>query len=414
MVGGRGPALNGDVPDNLPVLSRPRDGAMIAGVCAGLARRWQVDPNLLRIAAVVLAFFGGIGLAGYAVAVLLTPRDGTQGMPIRRYLPFLANWSTPAVVAATIIAAVVLLSLSGGFHGFGLGPGLVIVGVWFFGFRRHRDQRGSQAGPAPLQPAPFEPTPFERSAEAWRQRMAEQQVPGYESAALTATSEQPRWTQPYTDPADRAVSDGQPGVVAVREKPGWGLWWLALALTGAGLLAVSVVGLVLGTPVGALGYAAAVLAALGTTLVVAAWKGRPPLLLLATILVAVVTAGLLGSGLRAPQVGEVHQAYSSAVEVPPNIDVAAGEVILDLSTLQLDADEDLQIHVGMGSVQLTLPTDVATEVSWQVRAGSVSTGDTSHDGVNLSGTSSYPAAVPGAPTLRVTVHVELGDLELNQ
>ena len=55
-----GPALNGDVPDNnLPVITRPRTGAMVGGVCAGLARRWQVDPDPLRSAVVVLAICGG-------------------------------------------------------------------------------------------------------------------------------------------------------------------------------------------------------------------------------------------------------------------------------------------------------------------------------------------------------------------
>ncbi len=66
MVRRRAPALNGAVPDNLPVITRPRDGAMVGGVCAGLARRWRVDPNLLRIAVIVLALFGGVGLIAYA------------------------------------------------------------------------------------------------------------------------------------------------------------------------------------------------------------------------------------------------------------------------------------------------------------------------------------------------------------
>ncbi|MBI5027727.1 MAG: PspC domain-containing protein, partial [Actinobacteria bacterium] len=70
MVGAAPVALNGDVPENLPVISRPRDGAMLGGVCAGLARRWQLDPNLLRIALVVLSVFGGLGLVAYGSGLL--------------------------------------------------------------------------------------------------------------------------------------------------------------------------------------------------------------------------------------------------------------------------------------------------------------------------------------------------------
>lgn len=163
---------------------------MLAGVCAGLARRWRVDPNLIRIALVVLAFFGGLGLAIYAAGLALMPKDGTSGFPIRRWLPFTRTWPDLLVVAVTLAALVLLAGLPS--HGFGLGPLLVVFGFWHF---------GSRSGKRPLPPT--EPTPFERQAEAWRDRLAEQQVPGYANPATAAT-----WQQPYTDPSDRRVSDG--------------------------------------------------------------------------------------------------------------------------------------------------------------------------------------------------------------
>lgn len=128
-------ALNRPVPDNLPVLSRPRNGAMIGGVCAGLARRWHVDPNLLRIAVAVLVLFGGLGLAAYGAGVLLMPRDGQTEMPVRRWLPFTRDWPTAGVVAATIGALVLLTGIPT--NGIGFGPVAVIFAVWYFGFRNH-------------------------------------------------------------------------------------------------------------------------------------------------------------------------------------------------------------------------------------------------------------------------------------
>jgi phage shock protein PspC (stress-responsive transcriptional regulator) len=212
MVGTLGRALNGDVPENLPVIiSRPRGGAMVGGVCAGLAQRWRVDPNLLRIAIVVLAFFGGLGVAAYGAGLLLMPREGQAEMPVRRFLPFTRSWSTPTVVAATIGALVVIVGLTSS-GGIGLGPVLVIFAVWFFGFRNHGASR-----PTP----PPEPTPFERAADAWRVRMAEQQTPGYEDVALPASSEQ-RWTQPYTDPiSDLVVRDNEPPAVLAARRRRW-------------------------------------------------------------------------------------------------------------------------------------------------------------------------------------------------
>ena len=52
---------------------RDTDGRWFGGVCTGLAQRFGVDPVLIRAAAVVLAFLGGIGLTVYVILWLLLP-----------------------------------------------------------------------------------------------------------------------------------------------------------------------------------------------------------------------------------------------------------------------------------------------------------------------------------------------------
>ena len=52
---------------------RDTDSRWFGGVCSGLAQRFGVDPVLIRAAAVVLAFVGGIGLTVYVVLWLLLP-----------------------------------------------------------------------------------------------------------------------------------------------------------------------------------------------------------------------------------------------------------------------------------------------------------------------------------------------------
>ena len=56
-------------------LSRSRDDRVVAGVCGGIARYFNIDPVFVRIGAVALAFVGGAGLLLYLAALLLMPSD---------------------------------------------------------------------------------------------------------------------------------------------------------------------------------------------------------------------------------------------------------------------------------------------------------------------------------------------------
>jgi phage shock protein PspC (stress-responsive transcriptional regulator) len=55
-------------------LVRPRHGRMIAGVCAGFARRYGVPVFLVRVLTVV-AGVAGFGLLGYLVMWILMPNE---------------------------------------------------------------------------------------------------------------------------------------------------------------------------------------------------------------------------------------------------------------------------------------------------------------------------------------------------
>ncbi|MDL2323789.1 PspC domain-containing protein [Ruminococcaceae bacterium OttesenSCG-928-A16] len=46
---------------------------MIAGVCSGIAEYFDVDPTLVRLAAVVLAFAGTAGFWAYLVCAIVIP-----------------------------------------------------------------------------------------------------------------------------------------------------------------------------------------------------------------------------------------------------------------------------------------------------------------------------------------------------
>jgi phage shock protein C len=61
------------------VLVRPREGRMVAGVCAGLAEYFGMDVTLIRvIVAVVAVITGGAGILAYLVAWVIIPEDGEK------------------------------------------------------------------------------------------------------------------------------------------------------------------------------------------------------------------------------------------------------------------------------------------------------------------------------------------------
>jgi signal transduction histidine kinase len=69
-------------------LSRRRDGGLVAGVCAGLARSARVDPTLVRLVFGFLALAGGAGVLAYAGAWLGLPDEA--GRPVTRRRRFVA------------------------------------------------------------------------------------------------------------------------------------------------------------------------------------------------------------------------------------------------------------------------------------------------------------------------------------
>ena len=103
------PGSDGELPR---LLRRTRDDRVIGGVCGGLGRYLGVDPVLMRIAFVILAFAGGGGILVYLVAWVLIPveRPGEDLVTAR---PEGAD-TTRLIVGGALIAVgtILLLNLS--------------------------------------------------------------------------------------------------------------------------------------------------------------------------------------------------------------------------------------------------------------------------------------------------------------
>lgn len=49
--------------------------ALICGVCGGIARYFNVDPTVVRVATILLVAFAGLSLWVYVIAALIMPKE---------------------------------------------------------------------------------------------------------------------------------------------------------------------------------------------------------------------------------------------------------------------------------------------------------------------------------------------------
>ncbi|OEV10710.1 phage shock protein C (PspC) family protein [Streptomyces sp. Amel2xB2] len=59
----------------MPALARPRDNRMIGGVCAGLARRFGMQPGTMRVIFVLSCLLPGPQFLIYLALWILLPND---------------------------------------------------------------------------------------------------------------------------------------------------------------------------------------------------------------------------------------------------------------------------------------------------------------------------------------------------
>ncbi|MCS6839531.1 MAG: PspC domain-containing protein [Roseiflexus sp.] len=62
-------------------LVRSKSDRMIAGVCGGLARYFNIDPVIVRLVFVLAVLFGGVSPLIYVVLWIVMPEEGTVPAP---------------------------------------------------------------------------------------------------------------------------------------------------------------------------------------------------------------------------------------------------------------------------------------------------------------------------------------------
>jgi phage shock protein PspC (stress-responsive transcriptional regulator) len=117
-------------------LQRPTEGRVLTGVCAGLGRYFDINPNVFRLGVVVLTLVGGAGILVYLAALLVMPSEETDRSIAEQVLAERRDHPWPLIgLALAGIAIIVLLTQAHTWPSLGAGwiviliAGLVILAV---------------------------------------------------------------------------------------------------------------------------------------------------------------------------------------------------------------------------------------------------------------------------------------------
>lgn len=364
---------------------RPDEGRWAAGVCAGLARRWDLDPLLVRGLFVVAGIISGFGLGLYGLLWLFLPHpDGRiHAQQVMR-----------GVVTSGFVGAVLclIIDLPFGHGSWGWNrPGhplggltflvLMGLGIWWLLKGRHG---GWSHGPGPVPPpaGPGVPAYGTPAPEAPRPGGPETETshyggpptsygyaptgsgygPGYQApvAKSTAVAPQPR-------PVDvrkplHALTLGTFGVALVAA--GGVLTWNRMLghIDDAGFVATAV----------ALGVVA-----LG--IITAGLVGRRPggLAPIAVILAFVAANGAAWQG-RVDGIHQVTWTPTTVSAAATGYNLGTGEATLDLTRIDAPTTPapggtplTVPASIGAGELKVIVPSGVTTEVNASVGLGGI-------------------------------------------
>jgi phage shock protein PspC (stress-responsive transcriptional regulator) len=374
-------------------LVRPLEGRMIAGVAQGFANRYDLPVWVPRVFFVICAFFGGLGVALYAVGWALIRSEDEAESPAQRFFSGASTSRSWIGIGLVFLAVLILLDnftfLSGGVV---WAVGLLVIGVLLY--------TGDLPG----------------LISRNQTKEADQQV--------TSTETQPRATVPE-HPATGGPTGGgtpptptpTPPMLPPKERKPKEPSYLGRVTIGAMLLGLGVLALldaIPGVPVfpEARHYMALAVTILGVGLLVGAIWGRARwLIIVAAVLVPTLlfspvfewdwTSDSFDQQVQPAQFVDLEDTYA--------IDI--GNLVIDLRDLPWNGqDIDLTASVDVGNLEVIIPSDVAITGSASVDIGRVGAPGRESSGLGNPNLVFDTRGAGGSVDL--DLHVDMGNIDI--
>jgi phage shock protein PspC (stress-responsive transcriptional regulator) len=403
---------------------RPRQGRVLGGVAAGIGRRYNIDPVLVRVVLVVAAVFGGSGVLFYLLGWLFLASDDDE---VSAFEGMLNRGHSSVSTGFTVILCLLLIPASsfvwGGHLSTLVGAAIVVAALYLL--HRGRGDRGRVVGQQPAGAAmPTAYGPPAGAAPTGPGSVADDGTA--DTAGADTAAEQPQqppawdplgaapfaWDLPDPNPPEPTP----PPQPAPSRRPRSKATPITLAVA---LIVAS--GLVLGNGGHLSGWTTwthllgIVTGVLGLGMVIGSFVGGGRGLIgLGVVLSAV---GVLATTAHVPQqwngAGDHDYQPATVAEVQPNYDNTFGDLTVDLSQLPTSSARTVHTSVSdtAGDVTVWVPAGAVVHASCRSTAGDTQCLTQSHSR-SRNGTLTATQNGSGPLVIDIDATTVAGDLEV--
>jgi phage shock protein PspC (stress-responsive transcriptional regulator) len=386
---------------------RPQGGRVVAGVAAGIGRRYGIDPIIIRIALVIATFFGAVGVLFYLLGWLLLPAEQDEASAVESLFGRGRSTTPPPLT----ILLIILLFPAFIFFTHDDFSAYVVAGCLVLGlFMLHRGRADHPyavrptADPAQTN-AGFKGEPMTdqtRWTGAGQPAADPQQPPAWDPLGAAPFA----WDLPEPQPAAAPEPEPEPQPLP-RRKSRIGLATLGFAVVaGAAMFATGafVPHIIVGILAGIVGLGMVAGAFLG------GGRGLIPLAALLCCFGVLLNFGHVSDSRDIVNDATYTPATLSSVE--PLYNAGIGDITLDLTQLPNTGAVDTKVSIGTGDARVLVPANAEVTAICHAPIGNVDCLGSHENGANNG---SINASQNGTDTgLKITLDVEssIGDVEV--